>query len=57
MEFSMHDVREVREVYSDNDANSFIANGWVLLSAGFDSGSASGEHDSHQVYILGRTKD
>lgn len=51
-DFSIHDVKSVKELYDEGDVNRQLQSGWVLLSVGFDV--VDGE--SQKVYILGSTK-
>ena len=46
------DIKTVREVYGCESAQSYIDDGWYLLSVGFDSDGDG----SHPVYILGNTE-
>lgn len=47
--FSIHDIKTVRELYFEDDVNRCLHNGWILLSVGFDT---EGDNPG-KVYILG----
>ncbi len=50
-DFSIHDVKVVCEIYSEEKVNNLLRNGWVLLSVGFNTE----DNVTNKVYILGAT--
>lgn len=50
MEFCIHDVKNVIELYDEKQVNDYIKCGWVLLSVGFETHD---KHDYEKTYILG----
>ena len=50
-DFSTHDIKTVEELYDPDQVNRYLKDGWVLLSAGFETM----DDGPCKVYILGNT--
>lgn len=52
MSFDISTIKTVIELYDENQVNSHLKSGWILLSVGFNT--VDGENE--KTYILGSTE-